>query len=461
MIGSPHAALKIHFLLGKLLYSTSNGAIYFLLCLFISTALPAGFWCRRNERPVRESRLWLLPLVLLVGNLVNIWSFLVYRKLLDLPLRTHFYHWSDNLNSFCYLLHNHTAKTALALLTGLLGLEKKVTAFDTGQVFYAHVPEFIPWTLAGLLLSALGLFLAFLPQVLHRHQYGFVAFLLYFFSFSGCLKSMVDGGPLSYRFLPSFIVLLSLLAARDTDDLLRQCRQRWGILFAVVMLPVMILWHFLPPEPGTTALAPFVFLCVFFLLLLLLVKSPRSRSNGWGVVLAAGFLLFATAAEYFAFDASLFRTIDAHHQVVKVDFADFTATDVSVDCRGLKVYETYLRYDNDPLKPKNLLIWDNRDPGLRSMNLIVKPLAYAGDSGGFPAQGLLTFQRVDKVDSIANALYFSITSVSGIPPIFSSSRASLFSRSNHYCYLHLLGNLFTASGFREFILIPPAGAYAN
>lgn len=460
LANSQSSALNIHFLLGKFLYSTSNGAILFFLILYIVAALVAIIFTAQN-RTTNDTRLWLLPFVLVAGNLVNIWSFFVYQRQLDLPIKTHFYHWLDTQNSFCYLLHNHTGKTALAFLSRSLGLEDKMTAFDTGQVFSAHVAPFVPWLLAAFLLLALGLFLFYLPQVLNCYQYNIPVFLLYFFSFSGCLKSMVDGGPLTYRFFPSLIVFMSLIAANNTEYLLQKWRGRWGVLFFVTITPLVLLWQYLSPGQVTTALAPFLFLCVTYLLLLLLAKPKKKRLTAWTVALAASFLLFSIGFEYLIFDAAFFRTIDSTHQVTKVDFTTFTATDVSADCQGIKVYEAYLLYGNDPLKPKDLFIWDNRNPGLHSMSLIIKPLEYTGNSGKLPAQKLLLFQSADQVKSITNALHFTVTATDKMPPIFSSTQASLFSRNNHYCYLHLLGNLFTASGFKEFIMIPLVSDYAN
>ncbi len=457
---SQPAALVIHFLLGKFLYSTSNGAILFFLILYIVAALIAIFSTVRN-RATKYGRLWFLPFVLVAGNLVNIWSFLVYQKKLELPIKTHFYHWLDSQNSFCYLLHNHTGKTALAFLARSLGLEDKMTAFDTGQVFSAHVANFVPWSLAVLLLLALGLYLLSLPQILNRYQYNLPVFLLYFFSFSSCLKSMVDGGPLTYRFFPSLIVFMSIIAAKNTDSLSKQWKGLWGGIFVITILPLIILWQYLSPEGGTTALAPFLFLCVSFLLLLLLVKPKKKCLTGWAVALAASYLMFSIGVEYLIFDATFFRTIDEKHQVTEVDFSTFTVRDVSADCLGMKVYEAYLQYGNDPLKPRNLLIWDDSDPGLHSMSLIIKPLEYAGDSGSLPPQNLISFQRAEKVTSIEGALHFTVTAPPTMPPIFSRTHATLFSRNNHYCYLHLLGNLFTNSGFKEFIMIPLAGDYAN
>lgn len=462
MIKDQQAALVLHFLLGKFLYSTSNGAIFFLLVLYVVVALLAVIWTVRDSR-TKSLHLWSLPFILLVGNLVNIWSFFVYQQRLELPIKTHFYHWLDGQNSFCYLLHNHTGKTALAFLGRSFGLQDKMTAFDTGQVFSAHVAVYVPWILAGLLLLALGLFFCYLPQVLHRYQYNIPIFLLFFFSFSGCLKSMVDGGPLTYRFFPSLIVFMSLVTAKNTEDLLRQWRGRWGGIFIITILPLIVLWQYLSPEQGTTALAPFLFLCVTFFLLLLLAKPKKKRLTRWMVALAACFLLLSIGVEFLLFDATFFRTIDTTYQLTKVDFTTFTAMDVSTDCQGLKVYEAYLKYDNDPLKPKSLFIQNlnSGDPGLRSMSLLVKPLAYFGDSGSLPQQELLSFQRTENAESMAGAIHFDVIATSMMPPIFSSTYATLLSRNNHYCYLHLLGNLFTASGFKEFILVPLAGDYAN
>lgn len=457
---SQQAALVIHFLLGKFLYSTSNGAILLVLVLYVAAALIAVL-CPGRKSEKKNHYLWFLPAVLLIGNLVNIWSFWVYQRQLELPIRTHIYHWLDSQNSFCYLLHNHTGKTALAFLVRIFGLQDRMTAFDTGQVFNVHVAVFVPWLLAGLLILAIVLFFIFLPQILRRYQHNIAVFLLYFFSFSGCLKSMVDGGPLTYRFFPSLIVFMSIIAANDAEDLVKIWKWRWGSIFIGVTLPLILLWQYISPERGLSALAPFLFLCASFLLLLLLVKPKKKRATAWAIALLASYLLLSVGVEYLLFDATFFQKIDQKYQVTKVDFSTFTAKDVSTECQGLTVYQVYQRYGNDPLKPKDLFIWKVGDSGLKAMSLFVKPLEYLGNGGRMPAQDLLSFQSTVTVESMAGTIHFEILATDKMPPIFSNTYATLFSRNNHYCYLHLLGNLFTASGLKEFILIPLAGDYAN
>lgn len=457
IIKSQLAALVIHFLLGKFLYSTSNAAIIFLLVLYVVAALTVFISPVLKVKPACL-RLWLLPAVLLFGNLINIWSFFVYCKQLDLPIKTHFYHWFDNQNSFCYLLHNHTGKTALSFLVQVFGIQDQMAAFDTGQVFSSHVSEFVPWLLTALLFLALGIFFFCLVQISQRYQHNVFVFLLFFLSFAGCLKSMVDGGPLTYRFFPSLLVIMSLVSAANVEELVKLWRDRWGIVFIVGIIPLITLWQYLSPERWTSALAPFLFLCFSFLLLFLLSMSHKRRFVCAAIVLIAMYLLLSIGVEFLFFDAVFFQKIGPDNQVIKVDFDTFTARDVSTECQGLKVYDAYLQYGNDPFKPDSLFMWNAKDSGVREMCLLVKPLEYVGEHGRIPLQDILLFQRAEKVESPSNALLFSVVSASTLPPIFSSTNATLFSRNNHYCYLHLLGHLFTASGLKEFVLIPLAGA---
>jgi len=460
IVNSVSASLLVHFGLGKLLYSTSNGAILFFLVLYILSAVIA--LAKRGDSLKRRSLpLLLLPAILLLGNFLNIWSFFLYRNPLRLPLKSHFYHWIDNVNSFCYLLHNHTGKTALAWIGKLTVGAKKLTAFDTGQVFSSYVPAPLTQSIALLLLLSLIVYLLSLPAFFRRYQYNIPLFLLYFFAVSSCVKSMVDGGPLTYRFFPSLIVLISLVFSRDTEDLHKKWQGRWAILLITVTLPVIFLWQQMSPEKGVSALAPFLFLCAVFALLLLLSKaSPSLRQRGI-IAILAGYLLLSTGVEFLLFDLSYFHRINPQDHVVLVDFSDFSMQDISENCLGLPVYQVYRQNGNDPLKPRNLFIWNDDDPGLHAMGLMIRVLDQRGGKGHFPEQDLIHFRTLKMLGGNTGVLHFTLDSAAAMPPIFSSTHATLFSRNNHYCYLHLLGRLLTRSGFKEFIMIPLAGNKAD
>lgn len=454
------AALVIHFLTGKFLYSTSNGAALFFLSLFMLSAVVAACVNIRQVTPKSPVLSWTLVCSLLTGTVVNLISFYLYKNNVGLHSTSRFYHWLDGQNSFSFLLHNHTGKTALAFLANLFSLDENLHRFDMGQVFLLHVPTPVTVTVVVFLVLSLLLFLLCLPNLLARYNYHYGVFLLIFLSFSSCLKSMVDGGFLTYRFLPSLLVLISLVMAKDCRSLLKLWRGFWGLVFIVATVPLIILWQSLAPEQGSSAFAPFLFLLTTYVTLFLLLLSASWKKN-LAIATLSLYLFCSSGFEYVLFDGMLFNKITAGQQIIKVDYNQFSVENITSRYQDTPLYKVYLGEANDPLKPKNIFIWNPDEPGLNSMSFISKGLQYAGQSGALPEQKLLTFSSTRQLPSDPQALQTTMTTAAGMPPIFSSQYATLLSRNNHYCYLHLLGNLWTASGIREFILIPLEGSDAQ
>jgi len=456
MFAGEPVSLVLYYLLGKFFYSTSNGAIYVFLSLLALSSLFLLLTSHHHFSGNRKTML-LLPAVLLSGNLVNLLTLFIYSIKNQIPLITHFYHWLGQEHSFSYLFHNHTGKTALATIASLLSVEGRTGAFDLGQVFITHVPAGLTWILVILLLLSLGLFFPGLLTVRERFSGNYWLLLLYFFAFAGCFKTMVDGGPLTYRFLPSFFVLLSLVVARDQTDLTRLWRRWFGVLCVLLHFPLIFAWLKMSSGSVMTVLAPFVFLCGSYLLLFLLALPRRTT---WIRISTGGILIYLTlslAVEYVSINDDYFKVLGPEHLVVKVDFDHFTASEVSDEVRGMRVYQAYRRFQNDPLKPSSLLIHERQDIGIHQMSLIVTPLQYDGLTGAMPAQELLRFDVPKSLKRPENSLFFSLEAQTNLPPVFSSSRATLFSRNNYYCYLHLLGRLFYAAGMKEFVLMPITG----
>mgnify|MGYP000926584980 CR=1 FL=1 len=95
-------------MLGKLAYSTSNGAALFLLAY---GALAMACW-RLRLGHARALPVFLTALAL--GHAVHLGLALGYFAQMQLPLGQHAYHWRDGAYSFTALFHSHLGKTAFA-----------------------------------------------------------------------------------------------------------------------------------------------------------------------------------------------------------------------------------------------------------------------------------------------------------------------------------------------------------
>jgi len=461
---SAPASLVLNFLVGKLFYSTSDGAaLFFLSWLAVSCLAAAAVSGKQGpEAPENQPRPALdrlmsaaLPAVVLAGQGVNLLSFFFYAARIGLPLRLHFYHWRGEENSYCYLLHNHTGKLALDRGLNLLGLDSLGKGYDTGQVFAGHVPAVFPALVGLLLLLSLAAYFFLLPAILRRHRFHGLVFFLYVYASAGCLKTMVDGGPLTYRFLPSFLVLVAVCFARDLQHLQTAFRKQ-ARLIGLALVLYLLLWKALSPDDFLLTLGSFNFLLLFYLLLVLLLYPPPNRRR-WvrqaAVVACLGLVLAGYAFEYSVSLRPFFARIDEHWTVARMDPVSLRLEDVTRESMGLRVHEVYRQYGNDPRKPRDLLVAGKGEPDCSGFLFVLKPLEVAGSVGGFPDSRLLRVRDLRPSPVVAGGLQVSLEVRESMPAIFCAEGDAL-TRNNYYCCLHLIGAFLGRAGLPEFVLFP-------
>jgi hypothetical protein len=177
------AGLIAHFLIGKLVYSTSDAATLF----FLGYATLALAWSAASRRQQTSPRalIGLLVVCLLVGHVTNLAVSLYYFQGHGLPLDAHVHHWLGSDNSYTSLMHSHLGKPSLALTANALGLSS--ARYDTGVALGGSLPSGVTAMIGGSFMIGLVAALALFPGLMARLDWQPTAVILYLVTSSLCL----------------------------------------------------------------------------------------------------------------------------------------------------------------------------------------------------------------------------------------------------------------------------------
>lgn len=437
--------LILHFLLGKLVYSTSNAATLFFLGYAALALTWAGFAGEREGRG--GYALWLLPACLALGHGVHLAASLAYYRVHGLSPDAHVHHWLDGVNSYTSLLHSHLGKPALAQAASLLGIA--TGSYDTGAALHASLPAAATLGIAVSFLLGLGCALWLFPRVMGRLEWHPAAVILYLTVSALSLKTLLDGGVLSYRVPPSLLLLGSLLRAPDRAGLARFWRgPGWKIALAL-LAAYLALWLRLSAERPIPSLGGLLFTLGFYgLLLAWLIASLRPLA-GLLAGLYLGFNLWVDAR------LNLLPYLEMAGPEHRMVLLDALGRPTPVDLEGMggrPLVEVYARLGEDPLKPRRLLVWREAAAGSRELDCAIQPLSLAGAGGRLESTPALELTGARPLAD--GRLLLGLATPPGLAPILVRGEGDALSRANYYVYLHQLDGILRRAGWREYILIP-------
>ncbi len=439
----PACALWAKALVDPFFHSTSSGAAVGLL---VFVALCCGrMGLAAPEAAVSRLAPAALLGAVLVGNLANLVAHVWLLQRFELPITAAVYHWSEGQNTYSWLFHSHSGKAALDLLfAGVLGLW--APSYDFGQALGATLP--LPFSLmcAGSLLLGIVSALALLPAAARR--WGMAGALLFGFCALSCAKTIVDGGPLTYRFVPALAVLCLLLGSLAGGSGPARRRLVWGGVLAVAAY--LGLWVTLSPEPGVSALTGMGFTLAVMAGLGLWVQRPGSPSGrAMRPMLAfvcASMGVVGVAASLLGTAATLLMPLGADMRAV-VCRADAC---VRQDAGGRSAFEVYRQAGDDPLKPRHTFIAPESSfgPTVR-LAAVVRPLHTRPPAGRLaaPVQAL----PIDRMPGAANVLV-ELTAA-GLPQVFGGTPHP-FGNRNYHVFLHRAAATLRSQGLQSFVLSP-------
>jgi len=449
--------ILLKWLVDPLLHTTSAGGVFLALAVTVSVALVMALGARSAaalRRPVARAAAATLIGAIIVGHACVLAAQIAYTQDVGMPATLPAYHWNGFDNTYTFLLHSHVGK---ALLTGfdpeiahLPGL------YDTGRALRgAVVPWLVPVTFVAVVSGAVAA-LALLPEIARRHDRRWAFVWVYAFCAVNCLKTIPDGGPLTYRFLPSFACLVLLLIATDTTHFARIARRVVVPGLALVAL-YLVLWRTVSEDDYGSAFVGLVFVLVGIVAPLLATWKPRGaarrRLRSGALAIAIAYVGSVYASEASTGTAMLLHPLPAGYRYAVVDLrgpAVLAAGPVPV---GTLPADLYRRYGNDPLKPRNVFIWaDAGGPqgtmsfGVRFLDAVETP---ATPPVGSPVRILGATRTPDPTRAIV-----TLRGEDGAVPPYFSDTPNLLSRNNHYVHLHLAAALLRGTGLTEFVMAP-------
>lgn len=446
VLTQPWAAIWAKALVDPFFHSTSAGAALTLLgfaaMATVRLALGSG------QLPLAVQRLALAGILVtvLVGNAGNLIAHLQLMSRLELPASVALYHWVGDSNTYSYLLHTHAGKTAVDwMLAG--ALDRLAPSYDMGRAMAQAVPAWTAPLCAGAMALASMAGLVALPGMASGPRPR-VRLALFCFCALSCIKSIADGGPLTYHFIPAFLVLAWMSA--QSCGWVQQLTRCAVAIAAVSITAYIVVWLSVGDEPGLEAFVGFGgTLAVLGLLGWQGLPRPaRSRPVALGLGLAcAGGVAWAVLGALVATPLALSLPLDEGTEATRCDLGSLHCTRLPV--HGQSAYAVYRSTGDDPLKPHHTFIAPQQAPGASQLVALIHPLrTVAPRVTPGSAVAVTPVQRMAGTANVVVALRAAT-----VPAIFNPA-PSAFSTRNYHVFMHLAAAQLRAQGLQDFALVP-------
>jgi hypothetical protein len=298
--------------------------------------------------------------------------------------------------------------------------------------------------------------LALLPEIARRHEYRWAFVWVYAFVAVNCIKTIPDGGPLTYRFMPSFGCLALLLIAADTSHFVHLARR--ALLPGLALLALyLVLWRTISEDDYGSALVGLVFVVVGIVGPLLASWKPRGaarrRIRSGALALSIAYVGSVYATEASSGTAMLLHPLPAGYRYAVVDLRGPTVSAAGVVPAGTIPADLYRRFGNDPLKPRNVFLWEDGSGPQGAMSFGICFLEAVDAPASPPVGSPVRIVGATRSPDPTRAIVTLRGEDGAVPPYFADA-PSVLTRNNHYVHLHLAAALLRGTGLTEFVMAP-------
>ncbi len=448
VLASPVAALVAKGLGDPFFHSTSSGAAVSLLGLVALGAIVFAIDPLRDVAAgIRTAALWGLGAVVL-GNAANLGAHAAVMQALDLPQLVPVYHWAGEANTYSYVLHSHAGKVGLgALFAGIAAAW--APSYDIGAGLATLVPAWSGAAFAAALVVAAVALVLLVPAVCARFP-GRAMPLLYVYCAFNSVKAIVDGGPLTYRFLPVLIVLAGIVAA--TTGMRRERIVTLAPAGAVLLALYVAFWAAVSPDHSAAAIGDFGETAATIALLLALAwraAAPLQRlARRAAVGLAAAAVGLGVVVSMATTPLLLLVPLGADARAAVCDLPNLACRQRSA--AGERPIDVYRDAGDDALKPRRTMIFRAGDEGPSRLLLVVHPLRTASARA---VTGSAAAVRPLNTTARPGSVLVEADAGAGLPRLFGSEPAP-FSSPNYYVFLHLVAARLRSQGLADFAVVP-------
>lgn len=439
------AGMGLKFLLSKLVYSTSDGAILFLLA-FAAICLMVP----RRELPLpaqgAATRLFWGGAV--AGYGAHLGATGLYFSEHRIPVAAHVYQWVDGVNSYSGVLHSHLGKAAMAPLAAWL---PGASHYDAGNALADAVAPGLVWLIgSGFVATCIGALL-WAPTLRARFGKRPALVMAWIIASATVTKSIFDGGLLAYAVLPSLLLLLSLSAHPAESGWHGFWRKRGIWLATLVGIGYLGLWIALTPRGQVPLLGPWL----FYIAALAVLASWHAGGRG---AVVGRVVLISYLAVNFAFDYGdnlrpLLRSPSHDDHFATFDAAGHWTPYESAGFGSQAIFQIYRALGDDPWKPRRTLVWTDTARGDGTLTASISVADLDGESGRLQPTPGLRVASVSVKDRQWIKASFAVAD-ERLPPILAYGVGGAVSRNNYYVWLYQIDLLLRGAGWKRYILLP-------
>jgi hypothetical protein len=439
------AGMTLKFLFAKLVYSTSDGAVLFLLG-FSAIAL----LCRYLNLSLRWSAMTSLLTWagLSIGYGMHLVATVAYHVEHRIPFSAHVYHWSAGVNSYSALQHSHLGKAAMARFSWLLPDQVN---YDAGGALADAVPPVLAWTISLAFLAALTGALLRMPAFQRAYGHRPALTIAYLIAATTAVKSIFDGGVLAYAVPPSLVLLWSFFFNRDEHEWLHFWRARGPMIGVVLLAGYASFWIGLTPDDSFPLLGPWLFVVAVLILLMTVAWRGITAWLGRSVLLA--YLLVNCAFDYGDNLEPLLRKPTVDYRVATFDIAGNWTLQPIDQLRDLPVFKIYQALGDDPWKPRKTLLWKDSTQGSTKLGASIRLLDWSTEHGSLAPIPALRIASI----AIADNDWIDVevaTTTAALPPLLTYGIGNALTKNNYYVWLYQVDLLLRKAGWQSYVLLP-------
>ena len=440
------AGLILKFLVSKLVYSTSNAAALFLLG-FSGMAL--------LFRQLKLSEGWMSSIILinwigiLLGYGIHLAATITYHLDNHIPFSAHVYHWSEGVNSYTALLHSHLGKSAIAISLGVLTGNSN---YDTGHALAGALPLIQTLIIGVAFLAVVIATLLWMPVFHARFGHRSAHTLVYLVAAATVVKTILDGGLLSYSTPPALLLIGSYQCFSDELAWRSFWRRRGWLIGFIVLVSYAYLWFVLSADGNIPLIGPWLF---YVIVLILFTITAWRGVMAWacrGILTA--YLIVNFVFDYYDNLAPLLREVGPEYRAASFDLSGHPVLQPLDLWYGKPVFLAYRGLGDDPWKPRKTLLWEVPVHGPDTFKASLRLLEWEGDAGEIKSTPTLKIRQIAIASHEWIDIDFAGNSAAELPPIFTHGSSNALSKNNYYVWLYQVDLLLRRAGWRSYILLP-------